>query len=1325
MNKSTPFSICILVLCINTIFISTRLQANVIEQVMFRQITTSEGLSNNNINCLYRDSRGFLWIGTNSGLNRYDSYNFQQYYQDTDNLPDNRINNIFEDWDGNIWIGTEQGYAIYDYQTGKFDPNCKDRIHNINIFCDTISMAGMDREMKYLWVHDDHKIYLYYPRQKMTKIYPLMDTSISDLFVTGKYIYSIYNDGKLYLTDINSSLNQEIHIPYEYGDLLRKHYPKIYVDRNDGIWVHTFQNSLLLYKKNLQTEWQEIKLPTHNEQFNRIRTIAEDSNGNMWLITSHLGAFIYQLQSGDLTQFTHNSLKSHTLASNNLSAIHIDREGIVWIGNFRHGVSYYVPQSQVFLNQKLYQYNEIISFCEDSVSIWYGTDGGGLMRQMHNDPMPQQITTPANVIITIKKDSRDRLWLGSFQNGLLCYDRGKITQYTSRNSGLLSNDVYGIQEDKEGNILVGLLNGNIQKLDIRTQKIETLFSKQGKYGIGELLYIGNDTLFAATSVGLMYLNTNTKQFHFINKNKRNSQILEKQSLYTIYKDSRGILWMGGSQGLAWWNLHTDSIGYINHNNGLSANMVTAIVEDNNRQIWVGTCNGIARINLSQGTFNITNYDVEDGIISNDVSERALYKLRNGNILVGTPNGYTTIIPQEIVHDTYKAKVYLTDIEPQYYSLSQMLNGKSPECASEIILEREIPSLRLYFSTLNFIESRKTRYAYRFKGQSSQWNYTADNQIELSLLPPGKYELQVRACNSECMWSPDVKTLTIHILPPWYRTWWAYCLFTVAILAVVWGFIVHFHVKRKRIEALKAIEQENERQQRLTDLKMQFFANVSHELRTPLSLIINPLEEFLNKYPQYKNSLLYTVQNNARYLLELINQLLNFRKLDAHGETIQYIHSDIVRLVKDQFQSFESIAQKRGISYKFTSQQPSIPMDFDYDKVRKIVMNLLSNAFKFIEDGGSIEIRINIVAGNVVMQFCDTGCGIDAGQQEKIFQCFYQAERRENHLGGSGIGLYLVAEYVKMHKGNIQVSTNIPKGSIFTVTLPMHAGTQSMPQEITSNENKNLQTPSTGETEYNYTILLVDDNSDFLDFLSACLSTSYNVLKATNGKDALEILKTENVDIVVSDIMMPDMNGLELCSTIKNDILTSHIPVILLTARASEEYQLEGLNNGADDYITKPFNMEILKLRISKLIERSLKKHELFDEQLKIEPSHIAITPLDRQFVEKAIQIVEDNINNADFSVEELAEKLNISRGYLYKKIVKITGKNALEFIRLIRMKRAQQFLTESQLQIAEIAYKLGYNSPKVFTKHFKEKFGMTPSEFIRQQIGEKAGKARQ
>ncbi len=1308
-------------ICYWTLFLSILLPydtyAGPTEQsiVMFRQLSTTEGLSNNSINSLCRDSRGFLWVGTTSGLNRHDSYTFQQYYQDTDNLPDNSITDIFEDWKGNIWVAATQGYAIYDYQTSKFNKNSEAILRQLNIACDTVPRVGTDRRKKYLWAYDKSKIYLHDHQQNITKIYPLADTYMTRLFVTDEHVYSIYNSGKLYVTDINSSLTQEISIPFQYKRYLEKHLPRVYIDNNGGIWVYTFQNSLLLYKKNMQTAWEEIKLPIHTEQFNRIRNIAEDSNGNIWLITSHLGGFIYQPQSGSLTNFSHEPLKSHTIASNNLSAIHIDQEGIIWIGNFKHGISYYAPQSQVFLNQKLWQYNDMLSFCEDSLSIWYGTDGGGLMRQSLNATIPEQVSTPANVIVTIKKDSKHRLWLGSFQNGLICYDQGKVTQYTNENSELLGNDIYGIQEDKNGDILIGMLDGCIQKLDVKKQKFYTILDMQNQLNIRELLYTNNDTLYAATSLGLMAVNTESGKHRFIRHNAQNSQPLKRQNLNTIYKDSRNILWMGGSTGLAYWDLHTDSIFYIDHNSGLPANMVTAINEDNNKQIWVGTCNGITRINLSQKPLSITNYDVYDGITANDVNERALYKLKNGSILVGTPNGYTTIIPQEIVHSTYNAKVYLTGIEPKYFPLSEMLNGKSPECATEVIMEEGIPSFQLHFSTLDFIEPRKVRYAYRIKGQQSGWNHTTNNQIEFSMLTPGRYELQVKACNSEYMWSPDIKTITIRILPPWYKTWWAYLSYLLITTLAGWRSIAYFYSRRKQRATLKVIEQENERQQKITDMKMQFFANVSHELRTPLSLIINPLEEFLNKYPQYKNTLLYTAQNNARYLLELINQLLDFRKLDASGEAMHYIHGDIVSLVKDQFQAFESAARKREISYRIISQQPSIQMDFDYDKVRKIVMNILSNAFKFTENKGSIEIKINIVGSNVVMQFCDTGCGIDAAQQKKIFQCFYQAEHQENTQGGSGIGLYLVAEYVKMHKGNIQVSTNVPQGSIFTISLPIHATIHPQMQEEQTDQTEiqQLVPASSNVDEQNYTILLVDDNYDFLDFLSACLSTSYNVLKATNGQEALEILKTENVDIVISDVMMPKMNGLELCTAIKSDLCISHIPIILLTAKASEEYQLEGLNMGADDYITKPFNMEVLKLRISKFIESSLKKHELFNQQIKIEPSRLTITSLDRQFVEKAIAIVEDNINNVGFSVEELAAQLNISRGYLYKKMVKITGKTSLEFIRVVRMKRAQQLLSESQLQVAEIAYKLGYNSPKIFTKHFKEEFGMSPSEFMR------------
>lgn len=1320
MNTSFTTFISHLVLLLS-LLIPSAASATPAEQsiVMFRQLSTTEGLSNNSINCLCRDSRGFLWVGTASGLNRYDSYSFQQYYQDTDHLPDNGINDIFEDWKGNIWIATTQGYTIYDYQTGKFNRNARELLQSFNISCDTIPRIGTDRKKRYLWTYDNSKIHLYDHQQKITKIYPFADNSLTKLFVTDEHIYSIYNSGKLYYTDINSSLTQQISIPPQYNRYLEKHLPRVYIDNNGGLWIYTFQNSLLLYKKNMQAPWEEIKLPVHTEQFNRIRNIAEDANGNIWLITSHLGAFIYQPQAGVLTNLANDPLKSHTLASNNLSAIHIDREGIVWMGNFKHGISYYVPQSQVFLNQKFWQYNDMLSFCEDSVSLWYGTDGGGLMRKYADAPTPERIPTPANVIVTLKKDSKHRLWLGSFQNGLIGYDRGRVTQYTTENSRLLGNDIYGIQEDRHGHIWLGTLDGCIQKLDADAQAFETVLNMQNLLNIRDLLYTGKDTMYVATSVGLMAVDVHTNQSNFIRTNAARNQELRKLSIYTLYLDSRNILWMGSTQGLAYWNLTTDSIGYIDHSNGLPANLVTAIIEDNNHQMWIGTCNGISRINLTQKPFSITAYDVNDGITSNDVNERSFYKLKNGNILVGTSNGYTTIIPQEIVHNSYNAEVYLTGIEPDYYPQTDMLNGKSPECATELVMKEGLPFFQLRFSTLNFIEPGKVRYAYRIKGQQSAWNYTPGNRIDFSMLSAGSYELQVKACNSEYMWSPNIKTLTIRILPPWYKTWWAYLSCLLIGVLIAWRAIVYYRSRRRRMAALQAVRQENERQQKITDMKMQFFANVSHELRTPLSLIINPLEEFLSKYPQYKNTLLNTAQNNARYLLELINQLLDFRKLDASGETMHYIHGDIVSLVRDQFQAFEGIAQTRQIDYRILSPQPCIQMDFDYDKVRKIVMNILSNAFKFTENKGTIEIRINVMGSNVVMQFCDTGCGIDAVQQKKIFQCFYQAENQESSQGGSGIGLYLVAEYVKMHKGNIQVSTNVPQGSIFTISLPLHATVQPQMQEqpapSAEASTADVAVAPPPAAEQNYTILLVDDNYDFLDFLSACLSTSYNVLKAMNGLEALELLKAENVDIVISDVMMPKMNGLELCTAIKSDLCTSHIPIILLTAKASEEYQLEGLNMGADDYITKPFNMEVLKLRISKFIEGSLKKHELFNEQIKIEPSRITITPLDQQFVEKAIGIVEENINNAEFSVEELAAQLNISRGYLYKKMVKITGKTSLEFIRVIRMKRAQQLLTESQLQVAEIAYQLGYNSPKIFTKHFKEEFNISPSEFMRGQ----------
>jgi signal transduction histidine kinase/ligand-binding sensor domain-containing protein/DNA-binding response OmpR family regulator len=1285
---------------------TTRVSAQ--NTLMFRQLSTVNGMSNNSITALCRDTRGFLWIGTASGLNRYDSYSFQQYYQDTDNLPDNGITDIFEDHTGNLWVGTSHGHAVYDYQTGKFTRDVRTRAARLNIICDTIMGAGTDLNKNYFWVYDHSKIYLHDYRTSVTKIYPLVDTDLTRLSITDQYIYTIYNSGRLYSTNISSSLTQEIDFPTQYDRFLEKHFPRVYTDNEGGLWVYTYQNSLLLYRRNAATPWHEVKLPVHTEQFNRIRDLAEDAHGNIWLITSHLGAFIYQPASATLTHLTHDPLRGHSLAGDNLSAIHIDHEGIVWIGNFKHGISYYVPRFQVFLSQKLPRYGDILAFDENDEGLWLGTDGGGLMFRPNGAALPHQIPTPANVVVTLRRDSRQRLWLGCFQNGLICYDRGRLTQYTMANSGLLGNDVYGIQEDRHGRIWISTLDGYIQKLDPATGTFTTVFDMQHRLNINQLLYDGRQTLYAATSQGLLLVNTDDNRCRFVRTNASTRQDLTSQHLYTLFKDSRNILWMGGTQGLTYWNLDTDTIGYIDRTNGLPANMVTAIDEDNNNQIWVGTCNGIVRINLAHERFSIIAYDATDGLTANNVNERALYKLRSGNMLVGSPDGYTIIVPREEVSDTYRAEVYLTGIEPKYYPISDMLDGRSPEYANAITMPEGIPFLGLQFSTLDFIAPRKVHFAYRIKGQHNFWTPVVNNQIDFSMLTAGRYELQVAVSNSEYSWSPNVRTITLNVLPPWYRTTWAYTLYTLVIALILWRNIAYFYARRKRQLALQAITREDERRQKMTDMKMQFFANVSHELRTPLSLIINPLEEFLNHYPQYRNTLLFTAQKNARYLLELINQLLDFRKLDADGEVMRYAHTDLIALVRDQYKAFESMARQRAIDYRLVTPLTELQMDFDYDKMRKIVLNILSNAFKFTERGGQIELAVRHEGNLVVLQFSDTGCGIDDAQKQHIFQCFYQSDAPQSSLGGSGIGLYLVGQYVKMHKGTITVADNTPHGTRFTLALPLHADATA-----TADPAADITPLRADPYAHNYTILLVDDNDDFLDFLSACLVTGYNVLKASDGREALELLKRENVDLVISDVMMPQVDGLQLCTAIKNDIRTSHIPIILLTARASDEHQLEGLGHGADDYITKPFNMEVLKLRINKFIDSSLKKHKLFDEQVKIEPARITITPLDRSFVEQAISIVEENIDNADFSVEELAERLNISRGYLYKKMVKITGKTSLEFIRIIRMKRAQQLLEESQLQVAEIAYRLGYNSPKIFTKHFKEAFRMRPSDVAR------------
>lgn len=1042
-------------------------------------------------------------------------------------------------------------------------------------------------------------------------------------------------------------------------------------------------------------------------QYNRIQRILDIGNGNVWILTSHKGLFIYNTLNKSITNLTHTPLKQHTIASNNLSTIYQDKDGIVYIGNFKHGISYYSPMSQIILCNKSPEYNDILTFCKDTDQefIYYGTDGTGLIRQSLASDLYEKIPTPANIVVDLSIDSKDRLWIGTYQKGLLCYSKGKIKQYTVSNSHLLENNVYTVKVDKYGYIWIGTMRGYVQRLNPETEEFDTVLYRPGEFFIRDMYYDSDKYLYVASNGGLIIIDTENQTYSLFDEDNHFSE----KNILTVYKDSRNLLWIGHSHGISVWDQKNDSILFLDQKSGLATNFVKAIIEDNNKQMWIGTGNGISRVQIVNGKYYIVNYTIKDGLICNDTNIHAILKLDNGNILIGTPKGYQTIIPQEILATDYHANIYLTGIELKsgiYHP--NLSNESSLECTQTLSFTEKENSFILSFSALDFAETDKIKYAYKINQRNFDWVYADNNKVNLSMLPAGDYTLSVKACNSQGIWSPNIKELKINILPPLWRTWWAYTIYTCIAMCLILLVIRSLRMRHKQKLILQTVEIENEKQQKINDMKLQFFANISHELRTPLSLIINPLEEFLENHPEHRKGILDMVKQNANYLLELINQLLDFRKLDAKAESLKCKHDNILIILSEIFYSFDPIAQKRSINYTLTCPQHSVFMDFDYDKMRKICTNILTNAFKFTPNKGSISMNIEVKESNLELTFADTGCGIEDENKEKIFQRFYQSSKNPANSGGSGIGLHIASEYIKMHHGKISVKDNHPCGSIFLITFPLHQNSEVIEEDDT------IKMQSAEEESRQSTILLVDDNYDFLKFLSESLSKQYHILKASNGKQALSILKKEDADLIISDVMMPEMDGLELCSNIKKDIRYSHIPIILLTAKASEEHQLEGLETGADDYITKPFNMEVLKLRICKMIEMNIKRQEIFNQEIKIEPSRITITPLDQQLIEKAIAIVEDNINETEFSVEELASSLNISRSYFYKKMIKITGKKPIEFIRTIRMKRAQQLLTESQMQISEIAYILGYNSPKVFSKHFKDEFNISPSEFIRQ-----------
>lgn len=514
------------------------------------------------------------------------------------------------------------------------------------------------------------------------------------------------SNGVLYSINKQTSETKEITIPTIYKSLLENREPHVYADLSENLWIYTFQNSLLLHKNSFTQQWESIHLNNnHDIQYNRIQRILDLGDGNVWILTSHMGLFIYNTLNKSLTNLQHNPLQPHTIASNNLSTIYQDKDGIIYIGNFKHGISYYSPMSQIILCNKSLEYDDVLTFCKDTDSefIYYGTDGTGLIRQSLITDTYEKIPTPANIVVDLSIDSQSRLWIGTFQKGLLCYSKGHIKQYTTSNSQILENNVYTVEVDKHGYVWIGTMKGYIQRLNPETGIFDTILYRPEEFFVKDMYYDNDKHLYVASKGGLIIIDIETQAYNIYSETTR----FKENNMLTVYKDSRDLIWIGHPHGLSIWNQKNDSIYFINQKNGLAANLVRAIMEDNNHQMWIGTGNGISRIQMANGIYSIVNYSVSDGLICNDTNIHAILKLNNGNILIGTPKGYQTIIPQEILTTGYDACIYLTEIELKSGTVhSDILGGSSLECAQKLSLTEEENSFTLSFSALDLIETDK-------------------------------------------------------------------------------------------------------------------------------------------------------------------------------------------------------------------------------------------------------------------------------------------------------------------------------------------------------------------------------------------------------------------------------------------------------------------------------------------------------------------------------------------------------------------------------------------------------------------------------------------
>ena len=1340
--------------------------------VNFTSISAKDGLLSNTVNAILKDRQGLMWFATNDGLNKFDGTNFTVYRNragDSTSLRANEVLALHEDKKGNLWVGTSGGgLSLYNRQKDRFEHfQVKAGLRGLTRNAVIRSICSDD--LGKIWVAQYEGLYIVDPESKNISKLPLtnnngtpVSTPLLCVFKDSRDRMWVGTDSGLFLFKREShSFIRFLHSNAEKNSLSNDHVMAIEEDKQGNLWVGTLHglNRLQFTSSGFSVfRWPEgNSQPLSNEQIN---CIAAAPDASLWIGTSN-GLDKLDPGTGQIAVYTSEYGNIHSLTTPSIRCAYIDRQGIYWFGTFRGGISKYDKNLNLFNLKQNEAFHEkgsntiVASFAESkNGGIFIGTDGNGLYEFDRNTervhPVPVhvngKITAPLS-ILALQMTKKNELVMGTFGAGVIIYNPATgATSSLKQGKGatdLNSNDIFCLKEISDGSVWVGtngegvnvLVNNKVVgRYTPRPNGLHDVFLPINGYIRAIEEDADGNIWIGSHGAGIAILNRKTGKWTVYNQD--NSK-LPSDKVQTVLRDSHGRMWIGTyGGGLCLFNKEKKQFINFSEKDGLQNTTIFEVVEDLQGRIWLSTNTGISSLDTKTKSFR--NFNCQNGVQNNNFVHSSGLRASNGELFFGGLQGFNYFDPASLTINRNVPTVILTDLKVSNKSVSA---GDASPIKENISIAKEIrleykQNFALGFVALNYTIPRQNHYAYKLEGFDKDWNNIGtNNTASYTNLDPGEYTFKVKAANNDGVWSTGETTIKIFVKPPFWRTTTAYIFYALFIGGLLFYSRYRGIQKLRREFALEQERREIRRMQELDRLKLKFLTNLSHDFRTPISLIMGPVDQLIAE-DGGNNQLnkLQMIRRNARRLLNLVNQLLDFRKMEEQELKLQLTKGEFGSFIKEVCESFRDLSERKQIDFTFKSSVPELHTYFDKDKMERILFNLLSNAFKFTLAGGHIRVELEQDAQQqdtedtwVSIKVKDSGIGIPKDDQDKIFKRFFQNHSATSVLNqGTGIGLSITKEFIRMHGGTIDVESEQGKGTAFIIRMPLKTAPEetSEVQELDNTafgpainepvEKVNGATLSDDKEDKKeaLSILLVEDNEDFRFYLKDNLRNNYKILEGANGKEGWHKALANHPHLIVSDVSMPEMDGIALLKKLKGDKRTSHIPVILLTAVTAEEQQVKGLECGATDYITKPFNFEVLSAKIKNLLELKSTMQTTYTKQIKIVSPEVKATSTDEKLMQQIAEYLEKNITGTEVSVETLSREMGMSRSTLYVKLLEITGQTPVEYIRSYRLDKAVALMEKTNMTISEIAYQVGFTTPNYFARSFKSRFNMLPSEYI-------------